>query len=333
MFAFDMSNPYSAWAGSSFGGAEPPPRGERVDIGGRRLRLVRMGPQSPLRSDGTAFPTLLFEAGAFGTAADWAVVQGAVADRYASYAYDRAGLGYSDPGPAPRNSHAVVRDLEALLHSAAIAPPYVLVAHSMAPVHAYLFALAHPDWVKGLVLVDATPPDCMSDPVIAGQVRSFAEAVSFAPMTAAWGFNMLAGPMIGDDIGLPEPARSEKARAFGSARHNHWAAAEAQLWTRNGVEAREAGALSADLPVAVITAGVGNATFKRAQAVPAARSAAGLYENVDGATHATVLGPRYSAAIVRGIDHVMAAVATMTFKGASTGTSSETASYTSPHND
>jgi pimeloyl-ACP methyl ester carboxylesterase len=309
MFAFDMTNPYSAWAGASGfgGGAEPPPRGERVDIGGRCLRLVRMGPK-----DASATPTLLFEAGAFGTAADWAVVQGAVADRYRSCAYDRAGLGYSDPGPAPRDSKAVVHDLEALLRAAEIAPPYILVAHSMAPVHAYLFALAHPDWVKGLVLVDATPPDSMSDPGIATQVRSFADAVLFAPMTAAWGFNMLAGPMMGDDIGLPEPAKSEKARAFGSTRHNHWAAAEAQLWTRNGAEARQAGALSPDLPVAVITAGVGNAAFKRAQAAPAARSSAGLYENIEAATHATLLGPRFSDAIVRGIDHVMAAVATKT---------------------
>jgi pimeloyl-ACP methyl ester carboxylesterase len=261
----------------------------------------------PTASD--ANPTLLFEAGAFGTAADWAVVQGAVSDRYRSYAYDRAGLGYSDPGPAPRNSRAVVRDLEALLRAAKVAPAYVLVAHSMAPVHAYLFALTYPQWVKGLVLVDATPPDSMSDPVIAGQVRSFGDAVRFAPMTAAWGFNMMAGPMIGDDIGLPEPARSEKERAFGSARHNHWAAEEAQLWTRNGAEARGAGELSPDLPVAVITAGPGNAAFKRAQAAPAERSKAGFYENIEAASHATLLGPRFSDAIVRGIDHVIAAAA------------------------
>jgi pimeloyl-ACP methyl ester carboxylesterase len=195
------------------------------------------------------------------------------------------------------------------LRAADVAPPYILVAHSMAPVYAYLFALAHPDWVKGLVLVDATPPDALSDPTTAGHVRGFAEAVSFAPMTAAWGLNMMAGPMIGDDIGLPEPARSEKERAFGSARHNRWAAAEAQLWTRNGALARHAGALSPDLPVAVITAGVGNAPFKLSQAAPAKHSKAGAYENIDAATHATLLGPRHSDAIVRGIDHVIAAAA------------------------
>jgi pimeloyl-ACP methyl ester carboxylesterase len=310
MFGFDLSYPYSAWANSGASTrAEPPPRGKQVDIGGRRLRLVHTVPKGVAPLNANATPTLLFEAGAFGTAADWAVVQGAVADRYSTCAYDRAGLGYSDPGPAPRNSRAIVRDLESLLKCAGIAPPYVLVAHSMAPVHAFLFALTHPDWIKGLVLVDATPPDSMSDPVIASQVRSFAEAVSFAPMTAAWGWNMMAGPMIGDDIGLPEPARSEKARAFGSARHNRWAAAEAQLWTRDGAETREAGALSPDLPVAVITAGGGNAAFKRAQAAPAMRSKAGLYENIEAATHASLLGPRHFDAIVRGIDHVIAAAA------------------------
>ena len=44
------------------------PRGDLIDIGGRRLRLVRAGARGKR-------PTILLESGAFGCAADWAVVQ------------------------------------------------------------------------------------------------------------------------------------------------------------------------------------------------------------------------------------------------------------------
>ena len=46
----------------------PKPRGEMVDIGGRRLRMVCAGPEA-------ASPAVILESGAFGIAADWAVVQ------------------------------------------------------------------------------------------------------------------------------------------------------------------------------------------------------------------------------------------------------------------
>src|SRR5215472_15984565 len=87
----------------------PKPRGEFVDIGGRRLRIVCDGPK------GTD-PTVIFESGAFGFAADWAAVQQQLtAEGVRSCAYDRAGMGYSDPGPLPRDGLARVEDLEKLL--------------------------------------------------------------------------------------------------------------------------------------------------------------------------------------------------------------------------
>ena len=50
-------------------------RGEKVDIGGRSLRIVRAGPAA---SDQ---PLIVCEHGAFGCAADWAVVQEKLAAR------------------------------------------------------------------------------------------------------------------------------------------------------------------------------------------------------------------------------------------------------------
>ena len=75
-------------------------RGRFIDIGGRRLRAVLAGPER-------GRPLIVCEHGAFGCAADWAVVQERLAARsLRSLAYDRAGLGHSDPGPAPRDGRA-----------------------------------------------------------------------------------------------------------------------------------------------------------------------------------------------------------------------------------
>jgi len=101
-------------------------RGEQVDIGGRRLRVVRAGVP-------TDAPMIVLECGAFGCAADWAVVQERLAAQgLASLAYDRAGLGYSDPGPTPRDGRAIAEDLEALLQRLEIRGPLLMVGHSMA---------------------------------------------------------------------------------------------------------------------------------------------------------------------------------------------------------
>ncbi len=80
-----------------------------IDLGGRRLHVVRAGPPG-------ASPTIVLEHGAFGCASDWGVVQERLAAKgLRSIAYDRAGLGHSDPGPAPRDGGAINADLAALL--------------------------------------------------------------------------------------------------------------------------------------------------------------------------------------------------------------------------
>ena len=52
-----------------------------------------------------------------------------------------------------------VEELRALLMELGLAPPYLLVAHSMGGLYADLFARLYPDEVAGLVLVDASHPD------------------------------------------------------------------------------------------------------------------------------------------------------------------------------
>ena len=133
-------------------------RGELIEIGGRSLRVVRAGPAD-------ARPLVVLEHGAFGCAADWAVVQERLAAKgFRSLAYDRAGLGHSDPGPTPRDGRAIVSDLAALLRTLDERDPVVVVGHSMGGLMVRLFALTHPDRVLGVVLVDAVTPDMMKLP-------------------------------------------------------------------------------------------------------------------------------------------------------------------------
>ena len=123
-----------------------------VDIGnGRHMNLYCLGHGSP---------TVIFDSG-LGVAAgtlDWNHVQPAVAQFTQACSYDRAGHGFSDPGPLPRTANAVVSDLHALLGGAGIAPPYILVAHSLAGLFEPLFADRYPAEVVGMVLVDPSTP-------------------------------------------------------------------------------------------------------------------------------------------------------------------------------
>ena len=70
-------------------------------------------------------------------------------------AYDRAGMGWSDPSPLPLTARSLAANLDALLARAHLAPPYVLVARSGGGPTAELYAREHPQTVKGLLFLDA----------------------------------------------------------------------------------------------------------------------------------------------------------------------------------
>ena len=278
-------------------------RGELIDIGSRQLRLVRAGPHS-------AKPTIVLECGAFGCAADWAVVQERLAAKgLRSLAYDRAGLGFSDPGPTPRDGRAVVADLQALLAAAGEEGPFVLAGHSMGGLFVRLFALSHPDQVLGLVLVDAVTPEAMDTPAFANAVHAYRGAMRLVGFSARFGYMRPVSLVIGNLIGLTGLAASEKRRVYGSRVHTRWAAEEVQSWPAASIQARDAGRLDPKLPVAVVTAGAAGAArrLKAIQSAPASASDHGYVDHVAGSNHASLLGRRFADPIVKGIEHVLAA--------------------------
>jgi pimeloyl-ACP methyl ester carboxylesterase len=129
--------------------AESPGQGRLVDVGGRRLYL---------ECQGTGTPVVLFVAGlGDGGEAAWRAVWGQTARSTRACAYDRAGLGRSDPGPTPATYQAAADDLHALLRAGHVPGPYLLVGHSLGGLLARLYARDHPTEVAGVVLLNGTP--------------------------------------------------------------------------------------------------------------------------------------------------------------------------------
>src|SRR5436305_3047923 len=113
-----------------------PPPGRMVDIGGRSLHLNCKGKGSP---------TVILMAGGGAFSIDWALVQPKVAESTHVCSYDRAGLGWSDPGPADETVEQTIGDLHALLRAAGEKGPYLLVGASIGGIFIRAYQHAFPD--------------------------------------------------------------------------------------------------------------------------------------------------------------------------------------------
>ena len=121
-----------------------PPPGKMIDMGGYRLHLYCTGQGSP---------TVVLESGLAGPGLEWALVQQELEKTVRVCSYDRAGLGWSEAGPALRTSQEMVNELHALLVQGGIPGPYVLVGHSLGGFNVRLFAHQYPGETSGIVLV------------------------------------------------------------------------------------------------------------------------------------------------------------------------------------
>ena len=124
--------------------------GQLVDVGGFRLNLYCVGSGSL---------TVVFDSGWGDWAPAWSKVQPQIAKWTRACSYDRAGTGFSDPGPMPRTSVRIAEELHAALHRADIAGPYILVGSAFGGDNVRTFADLYIGEVAGLVLVDADPDD------------------------------------------------------------------------------------------------------------------------------------------------------------------------------
>ena len=116
-----------------------------VDLGGFRLFTSQSG---------SGKPAVVFVSGLGEDLSTWQKVQPEVSRFSLTFAYDRAGLGKSDPSPAGKSVGQMVEELHSLLKAAQVSPPYVLVGHSLGGAIVQLYAFTYPDQIAGLVLVD-----------------------------------------------------------------------------------------------------------------------------------------------------------------------------------
>jgi pimeloyl-ACP methyl ester carboxylesterase/ketosteroid isomerase-like protein len=122
------------------------PPGRLINVDGRRLHIHCVG-------QGT--PTVVIDGGAGTWSIFYSHVQRALEADARVCTYDRAGLGWSDDGPAPRTSDRMAEELHQLLHAAGVAPPLLLVGHSLGGYNVRVYQARYPEEVGGLVLVDA----------------------------------------------------------------------------------------------------------------------------------------------------------------------------------
>lgn len=87
---------------------------------------------------------------------DWSFVQPKIAEKTRVCSYDRAGLGWSDPGAADETVEQTTNELHALLRAAGEEPPYILVGASIGGIFVTAYQRIYPDEVAGLVFTNSS---------------------------------------------------------------------------------------------------------------------------------------------------------------------------------
>ena len=269
-------------------------RGQMVDAGGHRLRMLVSGAGNP-------GPTVILECGIGGsTASSWGWEQ-RVVERFAPVvSYDRAGLGSSDPGPMPRDGERLVSELHTALGHAGLGPPYVFVGHSYGGLLARLFTEAYPGEVAGAVLVESSHPS--ASPTTARSVRRYMGLLPLAPWAARFGLMRLFITFAHTDADrLPEPERHEQRGYLASSRHWTGIVRELEAWgPLTSPEAAKTHGFGSR-PLAVLTAE--NSAHRwggwaALQEETAKLSRDSIHEIVPGATHGSAVTDSASAAFV-----------------------------------
>jgi len=139
--------------------AETPHVDSSLDIYAKPGQFVNIGKHQRLnlRCSGEGTPTVVLESGNNADSMTWFKLQPEIAKFTRVCAYDRAGTGFSDGGPLPRNLDLNSADLSELIHTAHIAMPAVFVGHSYGTNVVRRFADKHPNDVAALVLLDPPP--------------------------------------------------------------------------------------------------------------------------------------------------------------------------------
>jgi pimeloyl-ACP methyl ester carboxylesterase len=107
---------------------------------------------------GSGSPVIVLDAGLGNDGLIWGRVQPALAKTTRVCSYDRAGFGWSDTLPPPRDADHIAAELHGLLAAAQVPGPIVLMGHSIAGIYLRDYATRYPENVAGLIFVDGSTP-------------------------------------------------------------------------------------------------------------------------------------------------------------------------------
>jgi len=249
-----------------------PQVGRSVDIGGRMLNIncagagqpaviLESGANWPL-SPSVRDPRTMFVNGGPRPGYGWVTVQRALAAETTVCWYDRAGSGWSELGPYPRDSAAQARDLHALLGAARVAGPYVLVGESSAGLDVRVYAGMYPSEVAGVVLVNWADPAIFLGALPNNGIRAkrMPELAYHGQDAAAHVFNALGLYRLGHVPPAPAPPKALTSVEWNTIWFlTHSSKAMSALmqdiasWRLSSAEAREAGSLG-ERPLCVLSA-------------------------------------------------------------------------------
>ena len=248
-----------------------PQIGRSVDIGGRMLNIYCSGAGQPavILESGAPWPNLsdgktMWESGVPRPGYSWVWIQGELAKTTTACWYDRAGSGWSDLGPYPRDSASQARELHALLLAAGVSPPYVLVTEASAALDAHVYAGSYPKDVAGLVFVNGVHPDTLLKMRPGGGRMASLPAFAFRSQDAlAQLFNQVGLYRLGlpnrpaplpPPEGITSPEWNTIWHLTRSAKAHSALLQEISSWQQSTAEARTAGSLG-DVPLVVLSGG------------------------------------------------------------------------------
>jgi len=271
-----------------------------------RLVALPDGRRLNMYCSGSGKPTVLLEAGFEAWSFAWNTPQQKLEQRYRVCSYDRAGLGFSDPGPSPRDGASIAADLNALITAAKLKPPFVLVGHSAGGLSMRLLYERRPADVIGMVFVDSS---------VEGQFAGREDGVK---LTAAGWYACEAPakagklpssdfPKCGPPVFAWMPPGMQVRQAEIGRGPDYWRTMGSEyesIGTLTSAEVMRARQSYGDLPIVVLTAGT-NPSWAAMHAQLAARSTRGVQHVFP--TNGHLLQLERPDAVAAAVDEVVAA--------------------------
>ncbi|MEV0146470.1 MULTISPECIES: alpha/beta fold hydrolase [unclassified Nonomuraea] len=138
-------------------GAAPISGTQKIKVAGRSVNVSCLG--HPKKGG----PVIVLMHGGGDGLDKLAAVQKTLSRKNRACSYDRLGAGASDKPDGPQDFSSTGKILTGVLDRVAGDNPVVLAGHSLGGLIAARYAPGHQDRVKGLVLMDATPPTMLAD--------------------------------------------------------------------------------------------------------------------------------------------------------------------------